>query len=696
MLCLFVVAFGSCGGSVDEKGREVVSPAGSKGMKRSTVEVNNGLLTPEVLWSFGRLGEFAISPAGDALVYTVKWFDLQANASFTELHWVNIEGNEHRLLLSQENEIYNLYWSRSEGVYFISTQGGRGQIYSVDAEGRNLRRVSEIGEGVEGFRFSHDEQSILYVSSVQVVDRGRQRHPDLPQATAQLYDDLMFRHWDRWDDGTRSHIFLASVIDGQVQQGVDLMQDEPYDSPMPPFGGMEEVEWSPDGTAVVYTCKKLTGRDAAFSTNSDIYLFNVRTRQTVNLSAPNPGYDRCPLYSPDGRYLAWLSMERAGFEADRERLIVMDVSTGQKRELTEGFDHSPSSLVWAADSKGLYFVAGVEGTHQLYYQGLEERVPRAITQGQHDYQSIALAGGWLVASRMSMLMPTELYRVRCSDGLTAQLTTINSDLLGQLEMPTVQKRWVRTTDGKRMLTWVLLPPHFDSLKLYPALLYCEGGPQSSLSQFWSYRWNLALMASKGYVVVAPNRRGVLTFGQEWTDAISKDHGGQEMRDLLAAIDDVAAESWVDSGHLGAVGASYGGFTVNWLAGHHEGRFKAFISHCGVFNSEMEYYTTEELFFDQWEMGGAPWEADNPVARASFAQSPHRFVTQWDTPIMFIHGGRDYRIPYTQALAGFTAARAQGIPSRLLYFPDESHWVLKPQNGEYWQREFFDWLDSHLK
>lgn len=664
------------------------------------VQVTGRQYTPDVLWNFGRLGESAVSPDGSKVAYVVTYYDVEKNVGWNELFVKEIESDKSALRLELPTEdISNVFWLDAEKIAFVSGYNNNekgGALYSVASSGKQLTKLSDIEEGIEGLKISPDGKKALFTSRVKVVETAIDRNADLPKSTGRLYDDLMYRHWNRWDDGTRSHLFVASFEGGKLTNAIDVMQGESFNSPLSPFGGIEEISWNATSDGIAYTCKKLKGKEAAFSTNSDIYFYDCKTQQTTNLTEGNLGYDRCPVYTPDGKYLLWLSMERAGFEADRDRLMRRDIASGVVEELTKGFDYSVSSVVPSSDSKTLYFVAGVKGTYQIYTLPIEGGSPRALTAGQHDYHDIALAGEVLVGSRVSMVSPAELFRVSLDGTAQAQITTINSSLLAQVDMPEVQPRWVKTTDNQQMLTWVLLPPNFDSTKRYPALLYCEGGPQSALSQFWSYRWNLALMAAQGYVVVAPNRRGVLTFGQEWTDAISKHHGEQEMKDLLCAIDEAAKEPWVDATRLGAVGASYGGYTVNWLAGHHEGRFKAFISHCGIFHSEMEYYTTEELFFDAWEMGGAPWEKDNLIAQASFAQSPHKFIEKWDTPIMLIHGGQDFRIPYTQSLAAFNAARMRGVEARLLIFPDECHWVLKPQNGMLWQREFFRWLDGHLK
>ncbi|MGP1362701.1 MAG: alpha/beta fold hydrolase [Bacteroides sp.] len=659
-------------------------------------KIENGKFTPDVLWAMGRLSGYAPSQDGKMLAYCVTRYDVKENKGWTDLLLKDIEAGTIKQLTDLNAQLYNVVWANATTLYFVSTHEGAPQIYSIQSDGTNLSRLSNVETGVDGFAIAPDGKHIAYASTIPMIPQVKDKYPDLDKSTGMIFDDLMYRHWDAWDDGARSHIFIAPLENGKVGLGKDIMLGEPYHAPLRPFGGMEEIGWSADGTTLAYTSKKLAGKEAAFSTNSDIYLYNLATEQTRNVTEGNPGYDRCPVFSPDGKYMVYTSMARGGFEADLERLMLLDLTTNTTRQLCPTFDYSAASMVWMPQSDGFYFVSGVRGTFQLYQLMLDSDEPKALTTGLKDYHSVALAGNFLYGDVVSMLSPAEVYRVDLANGNETKVTEVNGNILAQLTMPTVKERWVKTTDGKEMLTWIVLPPNFDSTKTYPALLFCEGGPQSPLTQFWSFRWNLALMASQGYVVVAPNRRGVLTFGQEWTDQISKNHGKQEMQDLLAAIDEVAKEPWIDAERLGAVGASYGGYTVNWLAGHHNKRFKAFISHCGVFHSEMEFYTTEEMFFDEWEMGGKPWEKNNPVAQASFAQSPHKFIENWDTPIMIIHGGNDFRIPYTQGMAAFNAAQIRGIPSRFLFFPDETHWVLKPQNGLLWQREFFRWLDTYLK
>lgn len=660
------------------------------------VDVQNGILTPEVLWAFGRLGEVAVSPDGKRLAYTVTNYSKELNRGNSELYVMDADGNNQRRLTYTAGQEFNPQWVDNETLAYVSTEKGTASIWTIGVNGSKPAVLQGFNSDVEGFQISPDGKKILLVSDVKVGQEVTDLNPDLPKATGLIFNDLMYRHWDTYEDSSFLHIFVADFDGKQLSNVVDIMNNEPFDTPMKPFGGMEEISWNADGTAIAYTCKKMVGKEYAYSTDSDIYLYNLKSGQTQNLTQGNPGYDRAPAFSPDGHYMAYISMERAGFEADKERLFIMDLTTNQKMDLTKNFDYSAANLVWTPDSKQIYFVSGVEATFQIYRMGLSDEKPTPVTKGLHDYHSVALAGDNLVGTKTSITKPEEIYSIDPKSGYETEISFINKDLLSKLTMPEVQRRWVKSTDGQMVHTYVILPPNFDPNQKYPALLYCEGGPQSPVSQFWSYRWNFSIMASNGYVVVAPARRGSTTFGQQWTDAISKDHGGQEMHDLLAAIDNVKQEPWVDENRLGAIGASYGGYTVFWLAGNHQKRFKAFIAHCGIFHSEMEYLTTEEMFFDEWEMGGAPWDYRNPVAQRSFANSPHCFIQNWDTPILVIHGGNDFRVPYSQGLAAFNAARMRNVPAKLLLFPDETHWVLKPQNGILWQREFKNWLDRWLK
>ena len=660
------------------------------------VEVTNGGLTPEVLWALGRLGEVAVSPNGEQVAYTVTWYSKEQNRGNSELFVMNADGSNKLQLTKTAGHEFNPQWVDNKTIAYISTETGLAQVWTIGANGKKAKMLSGFNGDINGFSISPKGKKLLFIADVKVGKEVVDTHPDLPKTTGLIYDDLMYRHWDTFEDSSFSHVFIADFTDKELANVVDIMPNQPYESPLKPFGGMEEISWNADGTAIAYTCKKMVGKEYAYSTDSDIYLYSLKSGETQNLTRGNLGYDRAPSFSPEGKYMAWISMERPGFEADKERLFILDLEMGIKQNLTKNFDYSASSVTWTPDSKQVYFVSGVEATYQVYRMAIADSMPTAVTKGLHDYHTIALAGDNLIGTKACITKPDEIYIVDAKTGYETEISFINKDLLSKITMPEVQRRWVKSSDGKMVHTWVILPPNFDPNAKYPALLYCEGGPQSAVSQFWSYRWNFSIMASNGYVVVAPARRGSLTFGQQWTDQISKDHGGQEMDDLLAAIDDVKQEPWVDENRLGAIGASYGGYTVFWLAGNHQKRFRAFIAHCGIFHSEMEFLTTEEMFFDEWEMGGAPWDTDNAVAQKSFAHSPHFYIKKWDTPIMVVHGCSDFRVPYSQGMAAFNAARAMGIPSKLLLFPDENHWVLKPQNGILWQREFKNWLDRWLK
>lgn len=662
------------------------------------LKLDSDIMTPEVLWAFGRVSDVQVSPDQTKILYGVSYYSIEQDKSNRELFVMNIDGSDKKQITHTKQGEYNAIWHPDgKQIVFLSAESGSMQAYVMNADGTGRKQISDLKDDITSLGFSPDGKKVLYTQEVKIDQSVADIYPDLDKTKGRVIEDLMYRHWDTWEDGKYSHIFIADFDGNKINEGIDIMSGEPYDSPMKPFGGLEELAWSPDGKELAYTCKKLKGKEYALSTNSDIYIYNLEAKNTKNISQGMPGYDKAPFYSPKGDKIYWLSMERGGFEADKDRLFVLDFATGERTYLTPDFDHSPAGFSWA-DKEGneLYFVAGVNATFQIFKMNMANNEISPVTKGDHDYHSVVYTDKALIATRVDMTKPQEIYSVDKNTGEATELSFENKHLLDQLTMPTVEKRWIKTTDNKDMLTWVIYPPHFDKTKKYPAILYCEGGPQSPLSQFWSYRWNFSMMSSNGYIVVAPNRRGTVTLGQEWTDQISKDNSGQAMKDLLQAIDVVKQEPFIDENKLAAVGASFGGFSVNWLAGNHNGRFKAFITHCGVFNSEMEYMTTEEMFFDIWEKGGAPWETDNKVAMKSYAGSPHKFVKNWDTPIMIIHGEHDYRIPYTQGMAAFNSAQLLGIPSKLLFFPDETHWVQKPQNGILWQREFKGWLDKWLK
>ena len=521
------------------------------------------------------------------------------------------------------------------------------------------------------------------------------RHPDLKKAEAKVIDGLMYRHWNEWEDGAYSNIFVADYADGQLRSEPINIMGEPYDSPLKPFGGMEQIAWRPDGQSLVYTCKKMRGKDYTVSTNSDIYLYDLLAKKTTNLTQGMMGYDLNPAFSPNGRYLAWESQKEDGYESDRHRIFIYDFTTKKKWELTTGLDQNASSPQWQGNDR-IYFESAVNGTYQLFYMDVDGKGdPVQVSSGTYNYGPFIVGKDNIVSRRCSMSEPHELVALQHNGkGRTLPLTMTNKNELRSIEMGKVEKRMVKTTDGRDMLTWIIYPPGFDATKKYPTLLYCQGGPQSTVSQFWSYRWNFQMMAANGYIVVAPNRRGLPSFGQEWNDQIAGDWGGQAMKDLLVAIDYMAKEPFVDEDNLGAVGASFGGYSVYWLAGNHKGRFKSFISHCGLFNLESWYGTTEEMFFANHDLEGSYWQKDLPETWQ--LDSPHKYVQNWDTPMLVIHGGKDFRVPESEGMQAFQAAQLQGIPSKFLYFPEEGHWVSSPQNSILWQREFFGWLDKWLK
>lgn len=663
---------------------------------RSNVKVENGLMTPEILYSFGRIGSVEVSPDKSKILYQVTYVDIKQNKTNPELFVMNIDGSDKKQLTVTNARESNPQWiSGGKKIAFLSNESGTSQIWIMNPDGSGMKKITDIEEGITGFVFSPDNKKVLFIKNVKVGETTKDKYPDLPEVSGRIVDNLMYKHWDSWVEEI-PHTFVADFSGDKVSNIIDLLQDEPYEVPMLPFGGIEQLAWSPDGKTIAYTSRKKTGKEYAVSTNSDIYFYNVKSGKTTNMTEGMMGYDMNPQFSPDGSKLAWQSMERDGYEADKNRLFVMDLETGAKTYVTENFDYNTDAFVWNTDNKTLYLVACVEAKTQLFSADIQSRQISPITKGKHDYASVALGNGKLIAKRHSMSQPDEIYSVELTNGQATEISFENKHILEQLTMGETEERWIETTDGKQMLTWVVYPPDFDSIKTYPALLYCQGGPQSTVSQFWSYRWNLQMMAANGYIVVAPNRRGLPGFGQKWNEQISGDYGGQNMKDYLSAIDAIAQESYVDETRLGCTGASYGGFSVYWLAGNHDKRFKAFLSHAGIFNLEAQYLETEEMWFANWDMGGPYWDKLNAVAQKTYATSPHHFVDKWDTPIMITHGELDYRILASQGMMAFNAAQLRGIPSHMLIFPDENHWISKPQNGILFQREFFWWFDQWLK
>ena len=668
-------------------------------------EVAAARLTPEVMWKMSRIGGHALSPDGTTLLYTLTRYNMEENRGVTVIVSRDLAtGEEKELTDTSSNSVSPVWGADGKSIWFASNRGGEMQLWQMQADGSQPKQVSHIEGGIEGFGISPDERHIYYTQFVHAKDiNSADVHKDMAKSKARIYDDLMVRHWDYWDSGKYLHIFVADLLANGVGTATDITGEKSaWDTPLAPYFDHAEIAWSPDGKQLAYTCKPLTGAEYAVSTDSDIFIYDLESGETKNICKGNKafafvGYDKYPVWSPSGSKIAFRSQERAGNEADKERLMVCDLTSGEVKYLTKNFDYHATNVVWSSDETTIYFIAPIEATHQICSvkaDGTGE--VEVLTKGDHDINSFEICGGRCVGSVMTISMAPELFEFDLTNGSMTKLTAVNDFVYDNIKMGEVQKRWVKTTDGKKMLTWVILPPDFDATKKYPTLLYCQGGPQSVVSQFWSYRWNFQLMAAQGYVVVAPNRRGVPSFGQEWLDQISGDYSGQNIRDYLSAIDDVAKEKWCDKERLGCVGASYGGYSVFYLAGHHQKRFKAFIAHCGIFNFESMYGHTEEMFFVNNDYGGAYWDKKNKTAMRSYANSPHKAVDKWDTPILIFTGEKDYRIPYTQSLEAFTAARLRGIPSRLVSFENEAHQVFKPQNSLVWNREFFGWLERYLK
>ena len=663
---------------------------------KQQVTIKDGRMTPEALWAMGRVGSYTPSPDGKQIAYTVSYYSVKENKSHTLINVVNIDGTDNKVLTTSVASEHSPAWTKDGRIAFITG----GQVWTMNPDGTDRVQATQFDGDIEGFKISPDGEKILLISQIKYGERTVDVYPDLPKTSGIIVDDLMYKHWDEWVE-TIPHPFYAAFDGKKAGQAKDIMEGQPYESPMKPFGGAEQINWSSDSKTIAYTSRKKTGKEYAFSTDSDIYLYDIASGKTVNICKiegdkdQNMGYDTNPSYSPDGKHIAWQSMERDGYESDRNRLCVMNLETKVKTYVAEAFQSDVNAFTWA-DNETLYFSGVWHGETHIYKTNLNGQVEQ-ITEGQYDYGDVQLTlDGKILTNRHSMSHPDDLYIVDPATKEVKQITDENKDIYAQLKVSKVEPRWTKTTDGKDMLSWVIYPVDFDANKKYPCLLFCEGGPQSPVSQFWSYRWNLQIMGANDYIIICPNRRGLPGFGMDWLEEISGDYGGQCMKDYFSAIDDIAKEPYVDADRLGAVGASFGGYSVYWLAGHHDKRFKAFIAHDGIFNIEQQYLETEEMWFAQWDMGGAYWEKDNKIAQRTFANSPHKFVDKWDTPILCIHGEKDYRILASQGMSAFDAAVIRGIPAELLLFPDENHWVLKPQNGILWQRTFFSWLDKWLK
>lgn len=693
---------------------------------KSNITLQSDLMTPEALWAMGRIGTAQASPDGKHIIYQVGYYSVKQNKGHQVIYIMDSDGKNNKMLTTSAKSETDAVWIKDgQKIAFLCD----GQIWEMNPDGSGRKQLTNDKTGIDGFKFSPDEKYVILIKQIPYHGIIKEKPEDLPLTTGRVITDMNYRHWDEYVESI-PHPYLAEVTSNGIGEGTDIMKGEPYECPVKPFGGAEQLAWSTDSKTIAYTSRKKTGINYAISTDTDIYLYNIESKQTVNICKPanykepeinmtksmknqavnseenlknNPGYDVNPKFSPNGQYVAWLSMARNGYESDRNRLCVYNLKTGEKTYTTESFDSNVDDFCWSADSKTLYFLGIWHGCENIYQTNLKGNVMQ-LTDGWNDYGSVQMLndGKKLLAERHSMSQASELYIVtpgkKEKTAKVEQITFENKHLYDQMTFGKIQQRWTKTTDGKDMMYWIILPAHFDATKKYPTLLFCEGGPQSPVSQFWSYRWNMQIMAANGYVVIAPNRRGLPGFGSEWNEEISGDWTGQCMNDYLSAIDDACKNlPFVDKDRLGAVGASFGGFSVYYLAGHHNKRFKCFIAHDGAFNLESMYTDTEEAWFSNWEYDDAFWNKDmTENATRTYANSPHKFVDKWDTPILCIHGEKDYRINANQGMGAFNAARMRGIPAELLLFPDENHWVLKPQNGVLWQRTFFNWLDRWLK
>lgn len=693
---------------------------------KSNITLQSDLMTPEALWAMGRIGTAQASPDGKHIIYQVGYYSVKQNKGHQVIYIMDSDGKNNKMLTTSAKSETDAVWIKDgQKIAFLCD----GQIWEMNPDGSGRKQLTNDKTGIDGFKFSPDEKYVILIKQIPYHGIIKEKPEDLPLTTGRVITDMNYRHWDEYVESI-PHPYLAEVTSNGIGEGTDIMKGEPYECPVKPFGGAEQLAWSTDSKTIAYTSRKKTGINYAISTDTDIYLYNIESKQTVNICKPanykepeinmtksmknqavnseenlknNPGYDVNPKFSPNGQYVAWLSMARNGYESDRNRLCVYNLKTGEKTYTTESFDSNVDDFCWSADSKTLYFLGIWHGCENIYQTNLKGNVMQ-LTDGWNDYGSVQMLndGKKLLAERHSMSQASELYIVtpgkKEKTAKVEQITFENKHLYDQMTFGKIQQRWTKTTDGKDMMYWIILPAHFDATKKYPTLLFCEGGPQSPVSQFWSYRWNMQIMAANGYVVIAPNRRGLPGFGSEWNEEISGDWTGQCMNDYLSAIDDACKNlPFVDKDRLGAVGASFGGFSVYYLAGHHNKRFKCFIAHDGAFNLESMYTDTEEAWFSNWEYDDAFWNKDmTENAKRTYANSPHKFVDKWGTPILCIHGEKDYRINANQGMGAFNAARMRDIPAELLLFPDENHWVLKPQNGVLWQRTFFNWLDRWLK
>ena len=675
------------------------SQSSEKVIEKPDIKTTDGFFAPEVLEAFGRISEVAPSPDGTKIIFTLAYEDIQENKANAEIYSMDADGQNMKRLTTTAPSESNLQWiADGTKIAFLRKDDAskKMQIFVMNADGSDVKRVSDVENGIECFVISPDGTKIIYGSPVKAFNKDEDLFKDLPLTSGRVVDDLMYKHWDEWVTEI-PHPFLADFSVDGISGAVDIMEGEPFECPMRPFGGTDAFAWSPDSKTLVYVSRKLKGQDYAFSADSNLYLYDLASKSTTCLTEEIPGYDTNPAFSPDGKSLAWLSMKTAKFESDKKRLMILDIASKEKRDLTEQWDYWPEQIAWSKNGDAIWFAGYYQGVEPIFKIDVKTCAIDTVAMDVCDFSTVTpVADNAVLTLRHSMSAPNEICLVRTDNKEVKELTSVNKELLSQLKLGEVRKVMVPTTDGKEMCTWVILPPDFDPSKKYPALLYCQGGPQQAVSQFWSYRWNFMIMAAHGYIVIAPNRRGLPGFGTEWNEQISGDYGGQNMKDYFSAVDYMAKEPYVDEKHIGAVGASYGGFSVYWLAGHHENRFAALVAHAGIFNLQSQYLETEEMWFADYDLGGPFWDKNNAVAQRTYSNSPHLYVDQWTAPILVTVGELDYRILASQGMMAFNAAKMRGLEAEMLVFPDENHWILKPQNAILWQRVFFRFLDKYLK
>ncbi|MAG59126.1 MAG: peptidase S9 [Planctomycetes bacterium] len=659
-------------------------------------------MSPELLWKLGRVGGGTLDPPGKNVLFSVRRYVLADDGGDSDLWTVPLAGGPATPLTSGKGSEGAAQWAKTPDgtrLYVLARRtAASSQVWTLNPETGTWKQITDIEGGIANLKVSPTGDHIAFTRDVKLDATVNDLYKDLPKADARIIDDLMYRHWDGWHDYKYTHLHVAAIkADGSAGVAVDLMQGMKVDCPVPPFAGSEQFNWAPDGKAIAWTAKNVSNWSQ--STDSDVYVTDLTgdDRKTRNLTVGMPGYDVEPNWSPDGRHMAFHSMKRAGFESDRNRVMIWDRKTGAIWDLSHGLDRTCHAATWAPDSASVYVESEHRGTNQIFNLKLADRTIRQVTAGQYNWnlRDITPDGSTLVVGRQSMVRPWEIFAMPAEGGKARRLTDVNGDVYAKLDLPTVKERWVDSTDGKKIHCWVIYPPKFDAGRQYPMLTYFQGGPQGQIGQWFSYRWNFHLMAAQGYVVVAPNRRGLPGFGRAWNDQISGDWGGQAMQDILSAHDSMAKESYVDAKRCGGVGASFGGYTAYWMMGNGGDRFSTMIAHCGVFNLESMYGATEELFFVNWDLGGPYWKS--PEVQKDYDRfSPHKFVKGWKTPLLVIHGQKDFRVPVTQGMEAFTAARVNGVTSRFLYFPEEGHWIQRPQNGVLWHRVFFNWLGRTCK